>query len=336
MRMFTRSFLFVFLALFILSCPVPVLADGYENLAFTCVSGDCRDGMGVAQWPDGARYEGEFAAGQRHGQGTMAWPGGDRYSGEWDTGVQHGHGTMAWATGARYIGQWAEGERTGAGSLIYASGKRIDGYFENGRLKEAVRITDPLAVKPKPKPKPKTDTTSASSAPATPPATTTTPAPSSGTTSPPPATTTPTPVKTTQNAPAPAAGDVAAILVEVSAQGVVRFVNLYTGPSLAAVRQTAAKQSLPQGYTGREVQNYQGSAHWVAQYGTYDDVGSSGFCYAVALDCSNREECEARVRQEWAQAGCKARETTEGFSAYNDGAYHGLLPTGFPQVHAFY
>ena len=36
-----------------------------------------RQGLGVQEWPDGARYEGEFVNGFKHGEGKYTWPNGE-------------------------------------------------------------------------------------------------------------------------------------------------------------------------------------------------------------------------------------------------------------------
>lgn len=41
---------------------------------------DCckgRDGLGIQEWPDGSRYEGEFENGLKHGVGFYSWPNGE-------------------------------------------------------------------------------------------------------------------------------------------------------------------------------------------------------------------------------------------------------------------
>ena len=57
--------------------------------------GECDDavlphGQGVAEWPGGSRYEGEWCDGMPHGQGVATFPDGERYGGGWRHGMPHG------------------------------------------------------------------------------------------------------------------------------------------------------------------------------------------------------------------------------------------------------
>ena len=55
-------------------------------------------GYGTHFYPDGARYEGEWADNMRSGWGTMFYSNGDRYEGEWQVDVRHGYGTIHFGT----------------------------------------------------------------------------------------------------------------------------------------------------------------------------------------------------------------------------------------------
>lgn len=82
--------------------------------------------------PDGARYEGETAAGRLHGQGRLTWPNGDRYSGAFRNGLRHGRGVFVSAAGDRYEGFFADGYRSGEGEAHWADGTVYRGEFRLG------------------------------------------------------------------------------------------------------------------------------------------------------------------------------------------------------------
>ena len=44
------------------------------------------NGRGVFCWPDGRKYEGEYADDHKHGYGVFTWPDGKKYDGEWVDG----------------------------------------------------------------------------------------------------------------------------------------------------------------------------------------------------------------------------------------------------------
>jgi len=49
-----------------------------------CLSGDCINGHGIAQYSDGSNYEGQFKDGKRHGQGTWTFPNGGVIKGHFE------------------------------------------------------------------------------------------------------------------------------------------------------------------------------------------------------------------------------------------------------------
>lgn len=41
------------------------------------VGGERQEGVGVQEWPDGSKYEGEFVNGFKHGTGRYTWKNGE-------------------------------------------------------------------------------------------------------------------------------------------------------------------------------------------------------------------------------------------------------------------
>lgn len=44
------------------------------------------NGKGVFIWPDGSKYEGDFAYDLKDGNGVFTWPDGKQYTGSWKNG----------------------------------------------------------------------------------------------------------------------------------------------------------------------------------------------------------------------------------------------------------
>ena len=129
-----------------------------ERAAGQCV-GDNRQGVGVHQLTDGARYEGEFNQGLIEGLGLVrlskAVPEKRSYArklerglfavlksaafdspplsvqnvlkdgaelrGEFSGGKLDGYGVYQWPNNQEYSGQWKNGKRSGLGKLTYTS-----------------------------------------------------------------------------------------------------------------------------------------------------------------------------------------------------------------------
>lgn len=69
------------------------------------------EGYGIFTWPDGRRYEGEYIDDKKEGKGVFYWPDGRKYDGDWKNGKQHGIGVYTSATGKTKKGEWSEGKR---------------------------------------------------------------------------------------------------------------------------------------------------------------------------------------------------------------------------------
>lgn len=108
--------------------------DDGTNIQSGCLSGNCKDGEGVFAYPDGSKYEGQFANGKFEGQGTFYFANGDKYVGLFKENYPHGHGTRTYlASGIQETGDWDQGEFIG--SSLIESGKVgcIQGDCENGK-----------------------------------------------------------------------------------------------------------------------------------------------------------------------------------------------------------
>jgi len=122
-----------------------------------CVSGNCKNGIGVRVFRDGTKYEGAFRNrkphgygkfstptkhyydglwrnGKKHGRGKYVYPGGAVYSGEFVENKKHGQGTYIWSDNTRYSGSWKNGEPEGEGVVILASGVIMRGMYRRGKI----------------------------------------------------------------------------------------------------------------------------------------------------------------------------------------------------------
>lgn len=95
--------------------------DDGTNIQAGCLSGDCKNGPGIFAYPDGSKYEGEFANGKFNGNGTFQFASGDKYVGQFKDNFPHGTGSRELANGKVETGDWREGEFIG--SSLIESGK---------------------------------------------------------------------------------------------------------------------------------------------------------------------------------------------------------------------
>lgn len=56
---------------------VPGTGSQSNRLKETRDGEERREGVGVQEWPDGSRYEGEFVNGYKHGTGRYTWKNGE-------------------------------------------------------------------------------------------------------------------------------------------------------------------------------------------------------------------------------------------------------------------
>jgi len=75
--------------------------------------GQCEK-LGVFQYVDGDRYEGQYTEGMMHGHGVYTWTSEDStYFGEWKDNSQNGCGVKLYGSGAVEMGEWKDDQFIG-------------------------------------------------------------------------------------------------------------------------------------------------------------------------------------------------------------------------------
>ncbi len=79
-----------------------------------CVSGNCRNGIGVYLDEAGNRYVGYFKRHKPSGKGICYYPNGNRYDGHWRAGLPNGEGVLYDVSGQLFHGYWQDGSLNSA------------------------------------------------------------------------------------------------------------------------------------------------------------------------------------------------------------------------------
>ena len=124
-------------------------SDG-TDIQSGCISGNCQSGKGIYAYPDGSRYEGQFADGKPHETGTFYYQNGDKYVGNFRLGQPDGKGRMFYRDGRTLHGLWKNGEyfgkptnndgpgcivgncKHGYGTYLFEDGTKYEGRFLEG------------------------------------------------------------------------------------------------------------------------------------------------------------------------------------------------------------
>ncbi|XP_078066258.1 ankyrin repeat and MYND domain-containing protein 1 [Mustelus asterias] len=86
--------------------------------------------MGVQEWPNGWKYEGEFEGNLKHGQGIFQWVNGEYYIGHFYKDHRHGNGTYVWPDGSKYTGMFYLDRKDGYGTLEMKDGSVFQGLYK--------------------------------------------------------------------------------------------------------------------------------------------------------------------------------------------------------------
>ncbi|XP_071342600.1 ankyrin repeat and MYND domain-containing protein 1 [Trachinotus anak] len=91
--------------------------------------GERREGLGVQEWSDGSRYEGEFVNGFKHGKGRYTWRNGEYYEGSFYKDYRHGDGLYCWPTGHKFVGKFYLNRKEGYGQQLFPDGATFQGLY---------------------------------------------------------------------------------------------------------------------------------------------------------------------------------------------------------------
>ncbi|KAJ8279854.1 hypothetical protein COCON_G00069200 [Conger conger] len=86
-------------------------------------------GVGVQEWPDGSRYEGEIVSGLKQGEGVFTWANGELYEGSFYKDYRHGIGTYSWPEGSRFQGKFYRNRKEGYGIQHFPDGTTFQGLY---------------------------------------------------------------------------------------------------------------------------------------------------------------------------------------------------------------
>ncbi|MFN5135690.1 MAG: caspase family protein [Chitinophagaceae bacterium] len=110
-----------------------LLLISISSSAQTCLSGNCSNGFGKIQYPNGDTYEGEFYDDRREGFGIYTWKTGGKFVGESYQNTFQGFGVIEFADGTKYVGDFKDGEFDGEGEKTYSNGTIQKGLFGKGK-----------------------------------------------------------------------------------------------------------------------------------------------------------------------------------------------------------
>lgn len=102
----------------------------HKPLLDGCINGNCSNGYGTYQYPNGNKYIGNFKLGKPNGTGILYCANGNKYIGHWEDNWQQGEGKFIYNEGHEYFGQFQRSQFHGKGIMRYANGDVYDGDWQ--------------------------------------------------------------------------------------------------------------------------------------------------------------------------------------------------------------
>jgi hypothetical protein len=107
------------------------------SLSSKCLSGNCENGYGTAEFPKGDLYIGEWKEGMANGRGVLKYKNGNEYNGEWRNGKANGRGVLLFQDGTKYVGEWKDSVAHGNGTMFDHQGNLLfTALWNNGKVVE--------------------------------------------------------------------------------------------------------------------------------------------------------------------------------------------------------
>jgi hypothetical protein len=98
-----------------------------------CLNGDCSNGYGTYQFPNGDKYIGDFRQGRPNGRGILYFANGNKYLGDWENNYRQGEGKFIFVVGHVYEGQFKRSQFFGKGKMDFANGDKYTGDWQNNK-----------------------------------------------------------------------------------------------------------------------------------------------------------------------------------------------------------
>lgn len=92
-----------------------------------------KQGIGTQEWPDGAKYSGDWVNGKSEGRGKFFHVNGDIYEGEFKNGSANGSGVYHHYNGSKYEGTFVNDIKEVFGKEQWEDGSFYEGNFKEGQ-----------------------------------------------------------------------------------------------------------------------------------------------------------------------------------------------------------
>lgn len=132
-KQWVLSLFALFLSAVALQASNPPVEKSTNSFRGKCILGNCYNGEGVMQFPNGDEYHGNFKDGEASGDGVMKYANGNNYYGHWEHSLKEGKGRFTYIIGHEYLGYFQQDQMHGKGTMHFANGDDYDGDWQNSK-----------------------------------------------------------------------------------------------------------------------------------------------------------------------------------------------------------